>query len=352
MEIAHIDVQPYRLPFIRPVHTAAGTFTHRDGWVLKVTADDGVVGFGDCAPWPGFGSGYERVHSVIAGGDLTTCNLIEVRGAVATALADIDARRKNLPLARYLAPEARLSVATHALVANAAEAVVAARLGYRVLKIKVAAGPVTDDIERVAAVRKAVGDHVRVRLDANAGWGLADAVSALTAMADFNIDLIEQPVARIDDLRELRERSRVRIAADESVTDAAALERIVRTQAADVIVLKPAFLGGVVVTHDLAKAAEADGVHCIVTHAFESAVGRAAAVHLACALPSAPVCGLTPCLAHDLATIPGPVEGRIAHPRGPGLGAVPIARDERVTPIACDEHTTPIARNEHTTVQS
>ena len=69
-----------------------------------------------------------------------------------------------------------------------------------------------------------------------------------------------------------------------------------------VVVLKPAFLGGVVATRDLIKAASAEGLHCIVTHALESAVGRAAAIHLACALPDAPVCGLASALAIEALT--------------------------------------------------
>jgi o-succinylbenzoate synthase len=324
MAIARIDVLPYHLPFARPVHTAAGAFAHRDGWVLKVTAEDGVVGFGDCAPWPGFGSGHERVHAAIDAGDLEASDLIEIRGAIATALADIAARRRNIPLARYLAPEARLSVATHKMVQDAAEATAAVRLGYRVLKVKVAGAPVADDVKRITAIREAVGKHVRLRLDANAGWSVADAVSALTAMVDVGLDLVEQPVAGIDDLLHVRARCRVRIAADESVTDAASLERIIRAQAADVVVLKPAFLGGVVATRDLINTATADGMHCIVTHALESAVGRAAAIHLACALPDAPVCGLASSLGRDLAIVPEPVESRVAHPRGPGLGLTPL----------------------------
>jgi o-succinylbenzoate synthase len=323
MAIAHIDVQPYSLPFVRPVQTAAGSFTHRDGWILKITRDDGFVGYGDCAPWPGFGSGVEKVRADI-GGDLQASQAIEIRGALATAMADADARRRNIPLARYLAPEARLSVATHKIVSDATEAAAAVRLGYRVLKIKVGAQTVEHDVKRIAAVREAAGKHVRLRLDANGGWSVADAITALNAMADFGIDLVEQPVATIDELREVRSRCRLRIAADECVTDAASLEHIAKTQAVDVVVLKPAFLGGVVATRDLIKAATAEGLHCIVTHALESAVGRAAAIHLACALPDAPVCGLASSLARDIAQLPDPVESRLAHPRGAGLGVIPL----------------------------
>ena len=320
--IARIDAQSYRLPFAHPVQTAAGSFSHRDGWIIKVTCEDGIVGYGDCAPWPGFGSGVDAVRAGLENPQASSA--IEIRGAIATAEADASARRRNLPLARYLAPEARLSVATHKLIGDAAEAAAAVRLGYRVLKVKVAALSVADDVKRIAAIREAAGKHVRLRLDANGGWSVSDAVAALNAMADFGIDLVEQPVASIDGLREVRGRCRLRIAADECVTDAASLELIAKTQAVDVVVLKPAFLGGVIATRDLIKAATAEGLHCIVTHALESAVGRAAAIHLACALPDAPVCGLASSLARDVGSIPEPVESRLAHPRGPGLGLVPL----------------------------
>ncbi|MEZ0311921.1 MAG: o-succinylbenzoate synthase [Myxococcota bacterium] len=324
MALTGIQVRPYRLAFVKPLVTAAGTFSHREGWVVRVRDTDGRIGYGDCSPWPGFGSTLSRVRSHMA--ELTALErseLPEVRSAVACAVSDLEAQQAGVALAKWLSPSARDDAATHAFVSDVATSVAAVGAGYTALKVKVAADSVAVDCRRVRDIREAVGGGVRLRIDANGGWTVRAACDALTAMKDLELDLVEQPVTGLDAMARVREATGVRIAADEGVTDAASLEQVVKLRAADVVVLKPAFLGGVRATFELAEVARRAGLSVMVTHALESAIGRAHALHLACALADDAICGLGQPLAEDVATLADPVAGRIAHPRGPGLGLVP-----------------------------
>lgn len=331
MDVMRVATEAYRLPFERPITTSRGVFTHRTGWIVRLTMNDGTVGVGDCAPWPGFGSSVAAVHGFLhddaalsrAVREPEACPVPEVQSAIATAIADATARRAGLPLSRWLDSKAASSVGVYSLASDAAQAEDAIRAGFDTVKVKVGASSVAEDVERVRSVRQAIGFDAGLRLDANGAWSVSDAVAALTAMADFQIDLIEQPCATINGMREVRLQTGARIAADESVGDAESIEKIVAASAADFVVLKPAFLGGPVATVSLAAQAQAHGIGTIVTHALESAVGRALALHVACAIFPQTSAGLVNALASDVAELDAPVLGRMHVPPSFGLGVSP-----------------------------
>lgn len=202
--------------------------------------------------------------------------------------------------------------------------------GFGCLKLKVAPGePLAALVERVGAVRAAVGPGIRLRLDANGTWTEAEALARLAALAGLDLEYAEQPVAAAlgpAGLARVRRASPVPIAADESVTDLEAAERLLAAGAADVLVVKPSRVGGPLAAALLARAAAAHGVATVVSTMFESGVGLAVASHVAAALSG-------PARAHGLATadllvadllVDGPrvVGGRLAIPAGFGLGVV------------------------------
>lgn len=175
-------------------------------------------------------------------------------------------------------------VAPERAAAMAARAVAA---GSRCLKIKV--GPGVDD-DRVAAVRDAVGPHVGLRVDANGTWDLDRAAGALARLARYDLELVEQPVATLEDLARLRRRVNVPVAADESVRVLDDARELARLEAADAVVVKVQPLGGVAPALAVAEAA---GVPAVVSSLYETSVGVAAGLALAAALPELPyACGL------------------------------------------------------------
>jgi O-succinylbenzoate synthase len=162
--------------------------------------------------------------------------------------------------------------------------------GARTAKVKVAepGQSLADDVARVNAVRALVPT---VRVDANGGWSIDEAVAAATALtADGSLEYIEQPCATVSELAEVRRRVDVPIAADESIRKADDPLRVVREGAADVAVLKVAPLGGV--TRMLEIADHID-IPIVVSSALDSAVGIGRGLLAAAALPELRyACGL------------------------------------------------------------
>ncbi|MCL2613575.1 MAG: o-succinylbenzoate synthase [Nocardioidaceae bacterium] len=166
--------------------------------------------------------------------------------------------------------------------------------GCGTAKVKVAEPGQTlaDDEARVAAVRSALGPEGHVRIDANGGWSVEEAVAALAVLdrAAGGLEYAEQPVATVEDLALVRRRVDVRIAADESIRRAADPYRVRDLEAADIAVLKVQPLGGVRACLEIA---ERIGLPVVVSSALETSVGIAAGVALAAALPELPhACGL------------------------------------------------------------
>jgi O-succinylbenzoate synthase len=189
--------------------------------------------------------------------------------------------------------------------------------GCTTAKVKVAqAGQsLGDDLDRVAAVRSALGAAGRVRVDANGAWTVDDAVRATTALAPYELEYVEQPCASVEELSALRLALAragvdVLIAADESVRKAEDPLLVARAGAADVLVLKVAPLAGVATA--LAVAADC-GLPIVVSSALDTAVGIGAGVALAASLPDLPfACGLatTGLLTADVTRDrPSPVDG-------------------------------------------
>ncbi len=175
---------------------------------------------------------------------------------------------------------------------RAAELVVAS--GCSTAKVKVAERPdsLGEDLARVEAVRSALGPEGAIRVDANARWDADQAVHALRELTRVagELEYAEQPCRTVEELAVVRRRVDVRIAADESIRQAADPTRVPLQEAADVAVIKCTPLGGV---RRALEVAESTGLPCVVSSALETSIGMAAQVALAAALPELPfACGL------------------------------------------------------------
>lgn len=221
-----------------------------------------------------------------------------------------------------------------AVPAAAVPQVLARFPGARTAKVKVAepGQSLADDVARVEAVRAAVSV---VRVDANGGWTVAQAVEAARALtASGPLEYLEQPCATVAELAELRCRTDVPVAADESIRKASDPLRVVRERAADIAVVKVAPLGGV--SRLLAVAAQID-IPIVVSSALDSAVGMSRGLLAAGCLPALDhACGLGTggLFVEDIADVAAPVDGFLpvgAVVPDPGrlaaLAAAPSRRD-------------------------
>jgi o-succinylbenzoate synthase len=176
-----------------------------------------------------------------------------------------------------------VNVTVPAVGAEQAHAIVSAS-GCRTAKVKVAepGQPESADIDRVAAVRDAIGPDGKVRVDANGGWDTDTAARMLKSLSRFGLEYAEQPCATLADMAALRRRVDVPVAADESIRRAEDPLAVRAAGAADLVVLKAQPLGGV---RAALSVAEACGLPVVVSSAVETSIGLAAGVALAAALP-------------------------------------------------------------------
>lgn len=358
MKLARARITALRVPLRAPLTTAHGRIPAREGALLELEAHGGVRGAGEALPLPGFGLERpdEAVHALLAacrslvGGEHASPEAAleaaaghlaaapAARAALETALLDLEAGEAGVPLAARIAERTGAAVlpriATGRLVAAigcsaaAAEAQRACAAGYRTLKLKLGAGDFARERERVVAVRAAAGPDVALRLDANGGWNEADAARHIDALADLDVELLEQPVPahEVDALARLRRGAPFAIAADEAVRDEATAVRLLDAGAVDVLVLKPAAVGGPGAAVRIAARARAAGIEVLVTSFLDSALGRTLALHLAAALPASRyAAGLASggLLDDDLAEAAAPRDGALEVPRAPGLGVAP-----------------------------
>lgn len=167
--------------------------------------------------------------------------------------------------------------------------------GCRTVKVKVAhpSQVLAEDVARVAAVRDYLGPEGRIRVDANGAWGVDAAEHAIHALTRFDLEYVEQPCASVEELLELRARTKylgIPIAADESVRRAEDPLAVARAGAADLLIVKAQPLGGV--RTGLALIADA-GLPAVISSALDTAIGISMGLHLAASIPQLDFdCGL------------------------------------------------------------
>lgn len=336
----------FSLPLATPLSTAAGQIERREGFVVRFD-HRGEGGIGEATPLAGWTESLDECEQALetaletyaAEGHTAALLALDAgevpaaRNGFATALLDADARADDVSLTEWFDADAGSgSVPVNATVGDDTvdETVDAARTavadGFDCLKLKVGARDLDADLDRVGAVRDAVGPDVTLRVDANGAWDRATATEAVDGLAEHDVAYVEQPLAAadLDGHADLRGRG-VGIALDESLRDHTAAE-VLRSDAADVLVLKPMVVGGPGNAHTLAMRARDSGIEPVVTTTVDGAIARAAAVHVAAAIPAVRPCGLATAsyLDEDLTDDPVPVrDGRITVPDGPGLGIDP-----------------------------
>ena len=323
-----------RVPFRAPFVTGVGKFHERDAWLLHLRAPDGIVGVGEASLDPAADRGSLDAlaaamraavldpASTAATGDADPIALA-VRAAVAGAEADLE--RGVTPATHGFVP-VNATIATETLDETLGATEAALDAGFECLKLKCGGEHTTDGlVERLTLVRALVGDAVELRLDVNGAWDLDTAVERLGAVADLGVSYVEQPIppGDLETLAWLRRVSPVEIAADEQIGSRADAEAVLMADAADVLVVKPARVGGPAEALAIAAAAAERGVRVTISNLLETGVGLAAAIRVAAALPDpdgtrAHGLATANVLVDDLLTTPLRVrDGRIAVPGAP-----------------------------------
>ncbi len=348
-----------RIPFRRPFATATGIWVEREAWLIRLTDVDGRVGLGEAVLEPATGDVAETILAALireTADALTRVGLptrtdLDFQGAPGRALnAAIEAARLDLEgsLPATIAPDGDGVAVNATLPSLGPDAVAEAarqsvESGFATLKVKAGGERETEVlVERIRAIRTAVGPDVRLRIDVNGAWDLATAEDRLEAIARFGVEFVEQPLPAhdIDGLAELRRRVRIPIAADEAAASVRDVRELLLAEAVDVLVVKAARVGGPSAVAEIAELAADRGVPVVISTLFETGIGIAAGLAMAAGLPEVigprlaapPDHGLATAglLEHDLLAESLIVEdGRMIAPVGTGSLGLGIELDGR-----------------------
>ena len=322
-KIQSIKFQPYCFAFPEPFYTATGILSHRQGFMIEVSDRHHHIGLGEASPLDGFGmeslmetekvlreiqrslidieiQDLDDIANLLAPYDYTPA----AKHGIELALLNLLTQVKGLELAQLLANsvngKVRNRVSVNAVIGAIAPELAISKAqeymhqGYRCLKIKVGTQDFKSDFRRVEAVRSQVGNDLQIRIDANQGWTVTEAIANLKALEPLQIEYVEQPVVALDleGMASIRRSQSIPVAADESVNNLTQLQRVIDHQSADIIILKPMALGGVLTAHRAALIAFQAGLDVVVTTTIDGAIAYQGAFALAASLPIQRACGL------------------------------------------------------------
>jgi L-Ala-D/L-Glu epimerase len=306
-KITKIEIYPTQIKLHEPFVISKGALTHAKNTVVKIYTNQGLYGVGECCPYrsihgetqAGTVAFAKDLAEVLIGEDpteimkhvLTMNRMIvgnaSVKCAFDMALYDVSAKLSNLPLYKYLNGNKGKTIITDntvslldvdAMVKKAEKFV---DQGFKILKIKLGQRGADMDIKRIKAIRKAVGEDITMRIDANQGWNYLDAKKALNGMADCLVEHCEEPIhaMNLQDQVRINAESPIPIMADESVFNHSDAFRIVKANAADLFNIKLGKSGGISNAMKVAAIAEAADMYCQVGSFSESRLGITALVH-------------------------------------------------------------------------
>lgn len=315
MNIVAADWLPYRLPFRRPWRTATAVLESRSGRLLRLTADDGRIGWGDCAPLPEFGIGEDSAQAFAE-----ECAYLDL--AAQAAGRPLNAWLSDRPASPRIAVNAALGAICEVSPAMLADA---AGAGYAVVKLKAGVDRMAEEIAALRRLTASAGGSLRFRLDANGAWDFADAAAFIAGCANLPVEGLEEPLHAPERqaLARLQQQAAFPLAIDESLPLFGA--DFFRHPCVRRLVLKPARHGGLLAAMELALRARAVGIEVVVTSALESACGLLACAQLAAAVAPEGIHGLATgdCFSEDTGAPPSIVGGRLQLPAGNGIGFLP-----------------------------
>jgi o-succinylbenzoate synthase len=303
MKIVHSSCSSYKLKFKQSFTTSKGKISERNGFLIKLDSANGKSGYGDCCPLPDFGSeSYEQAEAKIKDLELKIkidLNDIEksilktleplndcptLRHGFEQALLNLISRDQDISLNEILNTSSKKTLNVNAAIGflSPEESVSAVKSliskGFKTIKIKVGREDFTEDSACIKALREIISKEINLRIDANGKWNLPEAISALSQLEKFGIEYAEQPVNKIDDYLALSQKTKIPLAADESIRSLKDAYDFISRKAVSVILLKPMMLGGIIPTLKIIQYAQENKIKVVVTTSLDSCIGRSFAV--------------------------------------------------------------------------
>jgi L-alanine-DL-glutamate epimerase-like enolase superfamily enzyme len=355
MIVSGVEFRPCEMPLEdKEWKFALASVSSARGWVVRVSSDEGQVGYGYAPAIPHMGSTFEglpielerfkplvvgrdphHIEAILKSFDASLSGASQAKGAFDCAIHDLLARAAGRPLSDLLGGKLRDSIPVLRILAIKSPEEMAAQAsrlldqGYSYFKIKVH-GDVEEDVACVRAIRTSVGEKAHLTIDANQSYSAKNAIYAIQRMAEYGLDIVEQPVSRYD-LKGLESVTRsvpVTVEADEGAGTLEEIMVLVSGRIVDAVSLKLPKLGGLRNAIAAARICEAGGVRYRLGAHVGTRLLNAHAIQLAATLPEmnyACEVGEFARMYDDPFTGIEVSEGKIAVPQSPGCGVVSAA---------------------------
>lgn len=352
LKIRQIELYKLFVPLKEPFIISLGPILNAENVLVVIHTDEGIMGYGECSPFMSI-NGESMDTCFIVGqyfaklfkgkNALAIAERIEemdrliygnasIKSAFDMALYDIASQHAGQPLYKYLGGDTSKTIITDYTVSigdpvkMAMDAVKIKEEGYPAIKIKLGKHGVTD-VLRIKAIREAVGNEIPLRIDANQGWSVEEAITTLKALAQYAIQHCEEPIPRwaFMQLPEVKKQSPIPIMSDESCGDEHDAERLIQLGACDYMNIKLGKSGGIFKALKMVKLAEAAKIHLQVGAFMESRLAMTAFAHFSLCSPMIEHFDFDTCLMFSEDPVNGGIvyekNGVVKVPEGNGLGA-------------------------------
>ncbi|MBS1576279.1 MAG: dipeptide epimerase [Bacteroidetes bacterium] len=340
------------IPLKEPFVISLGPIYNAENVVVVIHTNENITGFGECSPFMSIngesadtgmivGQYFAKylkekdpllIEEHISAMDKIIYGNNSIKSAFDIALYDIASQYSNLPLYKFLGGAKNKTIITDYTVSigkpekMAADALKIKKEGYPAIKIKLGKNGETD-VKRIKAIREVVGNDIPLRIDANQGWDIEEAITTLKALSVFGIQHCEEPIPRwaFMHLPEVKRQSPIPIMSDESCGDDHDAERLIQLKACDYLNIKLGKSGGLFKALRIVKLAEAANIHLQVGAFMESRLAMTAFAHFSLCSPLIEHFDFDTSLMFSEDPVSGGIiyqpKGVIEVPDTPGLGA-------------------------------
>lgn len=349
MKITGVETYPVSIPLKCPFRISLGESITYEGVLIKILTNRGIYGIGEAAPSPRITgettksilSALERFTPILIGMnplridpimDKIESNILynpSAKCAVDIALHDISGKVSQKSLKDLLGGkrpqiETDITIGIKGIEESITEAREIISKGFRIIKLKIGEEP-KRDIEKIRILRDELPDDITIRVDANQGYTVKEAIDVLEELTKYRIELIEQPVKfwDIEGMKEVRRASPLPVMADESLHTSYDATRLIREEACDYFNIKLMKVGGIMEALKIASIAEDCGIMCMIGCMGETEIGITAALHFALSTEAVVFADLDSHLTHTRSMTEGGIiieNGLCRIPETPGIG--------------------------------
>lgn len=352
--ISVVEIYKLFIPLKEPFVISLGAQHNVENVEVIIRTADGCAGYGECSPYMSIngesvdtcfivgqylaqvlkGKDALAIEECVRLMDKTIYANSSIKSAFDTALHDIATQHAGVPLYQFLGGNNNKVLQTDYTVSIGdpekmkADAIKFKEQGFPAIKVKLGES-LEKDVARIKAIREGIGPEHPLRIDANQGWKTADnAIAVLKALAPYNIEYCEEPIARwrFMELSRVSAESPIPVMADECCGDDHDAERLIQLKACPMFNIKLGKAGGLYKAKKIAELGAAAGMQMQVGGFMESRLGMTASAHLALCNDAIRHCDFDTPLMFTQDPVIGGIEykdnGVIAVPDVPGMGAV------------------------------